>query len=381
MQRISTTPRQDWQRKVEELGFNFHSVDGYWNENAYYRFNMDQINIIEKATNDLFELNLEAVQYVIDNNLFHKFHIPQKFVPMIIDSWERELPSIYARFDFAYDGVNAPKMLEFNADTPTSLYEAAVVQWKWLEEKMPYADQFNSLHEALVAHWREIKPYMNGGKLHLGCVADNIEDFTTVSYIQDVASQAGINVENGLLYMHEIGFNHITNNFVDAANMPIYDIFKLYPWEWMVHEEFADSIIQNASKTNWIEPVWKMILSNKAILPILWEIAPNHPNLLPTYFDAPNGLVNYAKKPLLSREGANIELYKNNQLIAGTSGEYGEEGYIYQQLVDLPKFDNNHAIIGSWVIGGKSVGMGIRESSSLITDNLSKFVPHVIEYV
>ena len=120
-----------------------------------------------------------------------------------------------------------------------------------------------------------------------------------------------------------------------------------------------------------------MILSNKAILPILWELYPNCPYLLPAYFEN-DRLTEYVKKPILSREGANIELVRGREIVQQTDGEYGEEGHIYQQLFTLPDFDGNYPVIGSWIIGQEAAGMGIRESNTLVTDNLSRFIPHYI---
>ncbi|HSZ87188.1 MAG TPA: glutathionylspermidine synthase family protein, partial [Puia sp.] len=128
-----------------------------------------------------------------------------------------------------------------------------------------------------------------------------------------------------------------------------------------------------------IEPAWKMILSNKAILPILWELYPHHPNLLPAYFEE-NNMEEFVKKPILSREGANISIISNGRTIESTEGEYGKEGFIYQEYFPLPVFNgNNYPLIGSWIIGQEPAGIGIRESNQLITDNISRFIPHLID--
>ncbi len=135
------------------------------------------------------------------------------------------------------------------------------------------------------------------------------------------------------------------------------------------------------SYTALLEPPWKAILSNKGILPLLWEMEPGHPNLLPAYFaDDPRAaeLVSYAKKPLYSREGANIELRQAGHVIDTATGPYGSDGYIVQALAPLPKFGANHAVIGSWVVAGKAAGLGMREDVSAITKNTSRFLPHAI---
>ena len=127
-----------------------------------------------------------------------------------------------------------------------------------------------------------------------------------------------------------------------------------------------------------IEPAWKMILSNKGILPVLWGMFPGHPNLLEAAFDDHHLGGDYVRKPLLSREGENILVRRNGEWM-GTSGTYGEEGYVYQRYAALPEFSGNYPVIGSWVIGGESAGIGIREDRSEITTNGSRFIPHYFQ--
>lgn len=375
MERISINPRPDWKEKVEALGFGFHTMgDTYWDESAYYAFTMPEIDRIEAATNTLWEMCLEAVQHVIDNNLYDNFAIPHWIRPHIEKTWNDDAPSIYGRFDFTFkDGV--PKLLEFNADTPTSLFETGVVQWNWLEDRFPKADQFNSVHEKLIATWQYLKPYLYNDTLYFTVVRDSLEDITTVEYLRDCAIQAGLNTK--FIYIDDIGWDGQNERFVDLNDDMMRNIFKLYPWEWLVNEAFGKNIAQDFTKAHWIEPSWKMILSNKAILPVLWQLFPNHENLLPAYYQH-TGMQNYVKKPILSREGANIAIIKNGQNIQETDGEYGEEGYIYQEFCELPKFGDNYALVGSWVIGQEAAGIGIREAHNRITDNGSRYVPHLI---
>lgn len=374
MNRIEIKPRLDWQKKVEAVGFDFHTIgDIYWDESAYYSFKTDEINRIEAATNELWEMCLKAVDYVMEHRLYHRFHIPEWFIPHLERTWEEDHPSIYGRFDFSYNNGEL-KLLEFNADTPTSLFEAGIVQWFWLQDRFPNHDQFNSIHEKIVAYWTTAKSFLHPGKLHFSSVRDSAEDYTTVRYLQDCAFQAGL--DTSFLNIDEIGIDTDYNVYVDNENVTIKNIFKLYPYEWMVHEEFGQFLMKN--NTFWIEPSWKMLLSNKAILPILWEMFPYHPLLLKSYFDSPKDLISWCEKPILSREGANVKLVKNGNVLSQTFGEYGEEGYIYQDLAPLPNFNENYALIGSWVIGQEAAGIGIRESKQLITDNMSRFVPHLI---
>jgi glutathionylspermidine synthase len=248
-----------------------------------------------------------------------------------------------------------------------------VIQWYWLEDVAPQHDQFNSIHERLVAKWKELVGYIPTRPLYFAH-ADSEEDFMTVTYMRDTAEQAGF--RTAALLMKNIGWDSRRRSFVDLENNRISTLFKLYPWEWMLHEEFGLHALELASKMQWIEPIWKMLLANKAILAILWEMFPGHANLLETYLDRPHNLHQYAKKPKMSREGANITL-RTGQENVETAGDYGDEGYVYQALAPLPYFEGHRPVLGSWVIDGQSSGIGIRESAGPVTDNFSRFVPHL----
>lgn len=379
MERIKRSCREKWEEKVERIGFRFHhTVEGlYWDESACYSFTAKEIDILENATAKLYKMCLRAAAHVIENRLYHKLGIPEKFVPLVENSWNADRPVIYGRFDLRYDGIGPPKLLEFNADTPTALFEASIVQWFWLKDIDKSKDQFNSIHEKLIDHWGYLNKYYHKDKLYFSCVADNIEDLTTVQYLRDCAIQAGFATD--LVYIEDIGYDYDLQCFLDRHQRPIHNIFKLYPWEWMIHEEYGPLLLESQANILWTEPAWKMILSNKGILPILWQLFPGHENLLPSYFEEelPEGvLTEYVRKPKLSREGANIEIRSGNSVLISTDGDYGEEGYICQQFEALPDFDGNYPVIGSWIIGQQPAGIGIRESKSLITDNMSRFVPH-----
>lgn len=379
MIRIAIEPRSDWQAKVEAEGLIWHTADGrpYWNEGAYYRFSAAQIAEIESATVELYRLFLAAGQAIVDDRaLLDRFGIPPMFHRAIRDAWDAEPPALnYGRFDLGYDGAGPPKLFEFNCDTPTSLLEAAVIQWSWKEERFPHLDQFTSLHDKLVAKWRDIAPHLPAA-VHFAHVSDEAgEDTVTTSYLRDTAEAAGLTTIPILI--EDLGWDDDRRRFVDLAEERIEAIFKLYPWEWLTNEAFAAQLAESLDDTLWLEPIWKMIWSNKAVLAILWQLFPGHPNLLPTSFDIPEG--DAVAKPLLSREGANVSIRKAGRVIAESTGHYGEEGYVYQALYRLPEAAPDcFPVIGSWVVDGEPAGMGIREDG-LITGNTARFVPHVID--
>lgn len=377
MRRTTIQERPDWKSKVEALGLLFHSVEGqpYWFEGAYYEFTKPEIDQLEVVTNELHKMCLDAVDYVIAHNRFRDLAIPEKAIPAIRKSWDGDVPAIYGRFDFAFDGMSPPKLLEYNADTPTALLEAAVIQWHWLQERFPQADQFNAIWEGLVDKWKLLKSegFFKNNLVH--CASDdNIEDFMTITTMRDAAQEAGVPTE--AILMKDIGWDSTDRCFVDLKNRPMQTVFKLYPWEWILDEEFSDMLLSIHDQVQWMEPIWKMILSNKGILAILWEMHPGHPYLLETHIGDQAGLYKYVKKPLLSREGANITIHAPG-IALETGGGYGEEGFVYQDYVPLTEFDGNFPVIGSWVIDDASAGIGVRESSGPVTDNWARFVPHL----
>jgi glutathionylspermidine synthase len=382
MRRVPISPRTDWQAKVEATGLIFHTEEGnpYWNESAYYEFTAAEIEDIEVATNQCHRMCLAAIEWVIENRAYESFRIPDWVIPAIEKAWELEPPTLYGRFDFVFDGSGSPKMLEYNADTPTSLLEAAVTQWKWLEDFCPEADQFNSIWEGLIEQWQWLvdNRKLNGRVIHFGH-CDLWEDQMTVAVLQDTAHQVGL--ETVALQMSEIGWHQQNGYFVDANHMKMHSVFKLYPWEWMVQEEFGRFAVENLSDTQWIEPIWKMLLSNKALLPILWRLNPESPYMLESYNDSPNGMESYVCKPILGREGQGVEIVRpaletvrSNDSVPAVGPS---DAVVFQQYQPIPDFDGNYPVVGSWVIGEDARGMGIRETDGPITNNLARFVPHL----
>ncbi|KXJ58254.1 MAG: hypothetical protein AXW14_06660 [Alteromonas sp. Nap_26] len=387
MFRVPCQPRKNWQSLANEYGFHFHTMYGepYWDESAYYQFSLKQIeNDIEDPTAELHQMCLAVADDVVNSEeLLTRFCIPQAHWDRIRTSWEQRDPSLYSRLDLVYDGKNPAKLLENNADTPTSLYESGFWQWLWLEQNVDtgmlprHADQFNSLQEKLVHRFREIALHYNISQLHMTCCKDTVEDRGTVQYLQDCASEAGLTAD--FVYIEDIGLAD-TGVFTDLQNSPITDCFKLYPWEFMLREEFGNAL--DEASVNWLEPSWKSVISNKALLPQLWKRFSGHPNLLPAYFsddmDKNSLSGKWIKKPIFSREGANISMLTDGNENVLSSGPYGEEGFVVQSFAPLPVFDGNHTLIGSWLVDDMPAGISVREDKSAITQDLSRYLPHII---
>jgi glutathionylspermidine synthase len=374
MNRIVLNPRRGWESILEAQGFSFHTRDTgpYWDESAAYCFTATDVSVLERATEELQQLCLKAAQYIIDEELFFELRIPEIAWPLIRDSWERETPSVYGRFDLAYDGQSEPKLLEYNAQTPTSLLEAAAIQWLWKEDVRPRDDQFNSIEPKLQSQWKECRAYMDG-RIYFSSL-DNAEDRGTVDYLASLAESVGFRTSH--LTLERIGW--LNRRFVDETDIPIGSVFALYPWEWLIREQ-GQKIAESFAATIWMEPAWKMLWSNKALLPILWRIFPGHPNLLESYLDGPRSMTSYVRKPIYSREGANITVVDSIP-VANTPGLYGGEGFVFQRLARLSHLHGKRAVIGSWYITDQGpAGIGVRESDGLITDNHARFVPHFLE--
>jgi glutathionylspermidine synthase len=385
MRRVPVGERPDWRDIAARNGFHFHSLEDrpYWDESHAYAFTLEEIEAgIEAPSAELHALCLHFVdRAVADERILASLRIPPHAWDAVRDSWCRRDPSLYGRLDFAYDGSGPAKLLEYNADTPTALYETAVFQWLWLEDLLargrlaPGLDQYNAVHERLIARFRALD---GDGTLAFTAYADEPEDRGTVAYLEDCARQAGLACR--FLDLAEIRLD-AAGRFVDGQSHPIARLFKLYPWEWAFADAFGTAIARTT--TRFLEPPWKAILSNKGLLAHLYALAPNHPNLLPAYFEsdpAKNTLgASYVRKPLFSREGANILMVEDGVVTAQDQGPYGAEGCIRQALAPLPHFDGRRPLVGSWIVGDTPAGLCIRESEGAITTNDALFVPHYIE--
>ncbi|MDO9395816.1 MAG: glutathionylspermidine synthase family protein [Herbiconiux sp.] len=404
MRRVSSIPRPDWRSRLDQVGFTFYDLESeggrpYWNESAAYAFTLAEVEALEAATRELFDRCMDAVEAVVRAGRFAEFGIPERFHELVRASWDDDDPTVYGRFDLAYDGQGGRpsasgsggiKLLEFNADTPTSLVETAAAQWQWLEEAGPEgADQFNGLHELLVEQWEHIRSarwgLAPGARLHLASLHDSgdgeliVEDFDTVAYMAETAAAAGFDPK--LIFMEDLRWSVDRQLFLDADDEVVARIFKLYPWEWMITEQFGGFLPGSRHSTQWVEPAWKLLLSNKQLLVVLWELFPGHPNLLPAFetADAFRGRP-YVQKPRLGREGANVTLFDGSgHPVAAADGAYGDEGFVFQERAVFAPIPGKTAVIGSWIVGETPAGIDLRETSGPITGDLAEFVPHYIE--
>jgi glutathionylspermidine synthase len=405
--------RPAWETQVRSDGLVYLDTelpDGeiikYWREGPYYEFDPDEIDELDRHVRAIYDMCVTAGDHLVEHPAtMRRMGIPEAAFAAIRRSWEEEPPSVYGRFDLRYAGrsqladadpsLRVPKLLEFNADTPTSLLESAVIQWRWHEFTQQGSDQWNSLHERLVGAWRrqiglyEKRTGRPVRRIHFAYTAEENsgEDQMNTTYLADTAREAGYEVD--ILLTEDIGLGE-DGRFYDTRRRRIEVIFKLYPWEWLVDDRFGQAVLADLARpdsTVWIEPVYKMLWSNKGLLPVLWQLFRDDPErsryLLPAYFaDAAHDLTSYVRKPLLGREGANIRIVAQGGTLVETPGGYGEEGYVVQQFAALPDFagigGSHHPVLGAWLVDGEPAGLAIREGDGLVTDNCSFFVPHAI---
>lgn len=406
MQKVQLPERSDWRTQAAEVGFTFADMHGepYWDESSAYQFTLRQIeDDIEDPSTELHAMCREAVASIVaSEELLTRLAIPAEHHDLIAASWQRGDPEVYGRFDLAYDGMGPAKLLEYNADTPTSLYESASFQWKWLEDQIargvlaPTDDQFNGIHEALVARFRAL--FAPDTDLHFAAVAGNPEDYATVEAMAWAAREAGL----GAHYtdLEKIGIS-TEGQFTDADDQVIGILVKLYPWEDLLRDDFARHL--KTAGCLFLEPAWKAVLSNKGLLAVLWQMFEGHPNLLPAFLEAdvrdalagrgsvvpdlsaafdraaPQLRQGHVVKPLFSREGASIQIHENGEITeVAPNDAYAAHPKIVQAYHPLPVFDGFRPVIGAWMVGQACAGIGIRDDRSRITQDLSRFKPHFI---
>lgn len=424
--------RPDWQQQIIDQGLLYSpteepngSIMQYWREDAFYSFTLEEIEYMERVAAEIFEMCIMAGDYIVERpHIMNKLGIPKWAQEQVVKTWNAEpaYQSVYGRFDIRFGGLDnpdpelrIPKLYEFNADTPTCLLESAWIQWAWLENTAQGSDQWNALWERLVEAWKRNLALITtklGFKPVVGftCSSDEAsgEDILNTVYLENACREAGYDTKR--IFIEDIVLGADGRFYYDAECTQHVDvIFKLYPWEYMVGEEYSKACFHDMANvglhnadgsryiggTIWIEPPYKMLWSNKGLLAVLWKIFKNQPDkaqyLIPAWFEGEEPRFvhkqGFVRKPLLGREGANVTIYKDGETIQEVPGEYGEEGWVVQAFAPLPDFvettddgtvQHHHPVLGVWMIDGEPAGMGIRESDGYVTDNMSNFVPHSI---
>lgn len=372
MQRHRFVPRPAWREKVCALGLRWHTDNGnvFWDESVAYSLTASEIAHLSSTASELHALSMDALRHVIRTGAWSELCVRPQDVPAVLSSWERGDFSLYGRFDLLPDASGQAKLLEYNADTPTILLETSVIQREWLREVRPAAAQWNDVGPLLTAAWRS----SGFSRVHFTWIPGAAEEEGTVRYLARTAAAAGL--ETRVLPIQELGWHHRHRLFVDREGHTVTHCFKLYPWEWMLTDSFAAHL--PGAACCFIEPPWKHLLSNKALMALLWKRCPYHPALTPCVLDGPLEKVpRIVRKPVHGREGCNVEIRRSGTVVHATAGPYSGR-CVEQAFVESPLHDGFLPLLCVWMIGGKPAGLGIREEAGPVTLNDSRFVPHFI---
>ncbi len=375
MKRVAVAARPGWEERLKAVGFDdYVRPDGsfYWIEDACFELSAAEADVLRKAAQTCEALIAQAVARVVDDvEKLARLGLNDRLARLARISWRRGDPSLFGRFDFAWDGVGAPKLLEYNADTPTTLYEAAEAQAEWAVRNDVRA-QFNGVHDALIVAFRKLAPAVPaGGRLHVTSRHSAFDTTATAAYVADCAAQAGLEIRT--LDISEIGLSG--RRLVDVEARPITHLFKLYPWEWLANEDAA--FFAALDDIGVLEPAWRAIASSKAILVELWEAAPECPYLLPSFWSESAIGGERVGKPLFGRQGANIIARFGDSERCG-EGPYGRQPLVWQARAAMPAFDARTPVFGVWVVAGEVCGLGIREDVTDVTGPGASFIPHRI---
>ncbi len=377
---------------MEEIGMSWHTdEDG----SDYIVSELVQVSEAEAedyyaAANALYDMYVEAAQHVIDNKLYVELGIPGNLVNLVESSWERDDWHIYGRFDLAGGLDGQPiKLIEFNADTPTSLFETAIIQWALMKSNgMDEGRQFNNLHEMLRENFRrlvtgsydelEFESVYNGEKLLFSSIRDLPEDERTTRYLQQAAHEAGFFTD--FCYLDEAGFTDGEGVFNKDGQLADF-WFKLFPWEDIAEQELELTRMLEKSDaaggTRFINPAYTLLFQSKGILKVLSDLFPDSPYLLQADFEPLSGVAQVEKK-VFGREGANTRILDaNGQVIEQTEGPYEFHKSLYQEFVELPKDAEGRSYQAGVFYVWEACGLGFRRGGAIL-DNMSKFVGHMI---
>lgn len=392
------TQRPNMRERHQEIGFVFSDIGGvYWDETRAMEFSSDEIDTLEQAAQECHEMAMAATKYVIEKGTrqdFINLGIPENMIELIKQSWAKKEPSLYGRFDFALtqnkkdeQGKLMPKCYEYNADTPTSLFESSIVQWQWLQD-LGMPDQFNFIHEQLVSHWENIKAHYGADKSYYFTGMPTREDWSTVVYLQETATESGLNAH--AMDIADVALADTKWSFLDTRNendiKPIDIMFKLYPWEYFAQDDFFEGV--SVSQTKWLEPAWRLVTSSKGLLAKMYDMFPDSPWLIPTHlvdeqkYSTRADLHNVVIKPCLSREGSGVMMIKGKEgkeekemIKATNDNANNSSAHIVQDYCPTLHTQDGSIIAGVWVVGGIACGMGLRLDGE-ITGDLARFIPH-----
>jgi glutathionylspermidine synthase len=376
---------------LEEIGFSWHTdLDGSsYVADEIVVISEDEAEEYYEAVNEIYEMFVKAGDFVIENNLFHELGIPFNLVDLIKNSWETDQHwHLYGRFDLAGGVDGKPiKLIEFNSDTPTGLFETAVIQWAILKHNNLPDSQFNNVYQAISDNFKrlivldgELENFdlnYQGWKILFSSFEGSAEEEQTVKLLQKMASDIGFKTD--FEYLQKVGFSE-EGIFKDEEQFQYW--FKLFPWEGIGFEEpdLATLLeqIELDRRAIVLNPAYTLMFQSKGIMKILYDLFPDSPYLLETSFEPLFGK-KYIEKKMFGREGANTKIYDEfGSIIKETDGEYGEFKSIFQEFIEFPKDENGEKYQAGVFFAYEGCGLAFRRGGDIL-DNMSKFVGHIIK--
>ncbi|PAF42586.1 glutathionylspermidine synthase family protein [Helicobacter sp. 11S03491-1] len=377
---------------LEEIGLDWHTDpdNTSYIENEMLKITQAQADAYYQASNELYDMYVQAGQYVIEKDLFFELDIPNTLIPIIRQSWEEDIHwHLYGRFDLAGGIDGKPiKLLEFNADTPTMLYETSVVQWAMLKYNgYDHILQFNNLYEAIGENFKRMitlgentdnfEEMYEGWKILFSSIKGNIEEERTTRFLQSIAKSAGFRTD--FCFFDEIEFSPQEGVFSNGKQYEF--LFKLVPWENIAIDEPELALIMQSMMENkntiFLNPAYTIMFQSKRFLKILWDLFPHHPLLLETSYE-PLKNKKQVKKTAFGREGANVEILDASlKTIMRNEGIYQNHKPVYQEFFELNNIGQSYYQPNVF-FAYEACGLGFRKGG-LILDNYSKFVSHIIE--
>jgi glutathionylspermidine amidase/synthetase len=351
-----------------------------------------------RATGELHGLFMHATDHVLrDEALLARFNLPRALWPKIHESWNNRLNQmITGRFDFAVS-PRGIKVYEYNADSAACHMECGKIQGRWAEHYGCEVgrDPGESLHDELVDAWRASDVE---SPLHIMQDRDPEETYHAL-FMKETLEAAGI--ECRILQGVE-GLSWDTKgNILDPDGQPIRWVWKTWAWETALDQIRAECGDDPEKLRNYkpgqrhagaprlvdvllrksvmvYEPLWTLIPSNKAILPVLFQLFPECPYLLRTSFELTGSLreQGYVAKPIVGRCGSNIQIHDREAgLIEQTSGAFEHQAQIFQELHRLPVVAGYNIQISTFTAAGAWAATCLRADRSLILSQTSDNMP------
>ncbi|MGR8921138.1 MAG: glutathionylspermidine synthase family protein [Gammaproteobacteria bacterium] len=347
----------------------------------YFGLSESALREIKHAANELHAMFMHATHHVMEDDArLARFNIPRALWPKIHQSWNnRRTHMITGRLDLSVS-ARGIKVYEYNADSASCYLECGNIQREWARHYgvADGRDAGEDLFADLCAAWR-----VSGvdGDIHI-MLDDDPEERYHALYMKAAIEQAGLSCRllDGLAGLTWDDGGAV----VDRDGRPIRWVWKTWAWETAFEEiraqleggendkvtvapRLADVLLRQGVMV--FEPLWTAIPSNKAILPVLCELFPDHPNLLETRYELSDDLRarGYAVKPIGGRCGSNVAVVnRHDDVVAATEGRFDNQPHIYQELFPLPRIGDYYVQHSAFVVDGHYSATCVRVDPGLV---------------